>query len=355
MRLVIGTRCRRKGVSIPRFAIRDCRNDDSFAYYGCCVNKLEKPIFASNNSVGWNSFMDRFHQMQVFVCVADEAGFAAAARRLDMSPPAVTRAVAALEDTIGVKLLKRTTRQVKVTEAGFRYLQDAKRILAEVTAAEEAASGIHATPQGRLAVTAPMLFGRMFVMPAIAEYLQRYPDVSVDTVFLDRVVNLLDEGLDVGVRIGELPDSGMRALRVGSVRIVLVASPDYLRQAGLPDSPAALSQHALIVSKAISFTKNWRFSATVGDYDLKVDAKLSVTTNDAAIAAATQGIGIARVLSYQVSTELESGQLKTILVEYEPPPMPVHIVHREERAAPAKVRTFIDLLAIRLRGEKALS
>ncbi|WP_210395133.1 LysR family transcriptional regulator [Motiliproteus sediminis] len=299
--------------------------------------------------------MDRFHQMQVFVCVAEDAGFAAAARRLEMSPPAVTRAVAALEGDIGVKLLKRTTRQVKVTEAGYRYLQDAKRILAEVTAADEAAAGIHAKPQGRLAITAPMLFGRMFVLPAITDYLQQYPDVSVDTVFLDRVVNLLDEGLDVGVRIGELPDSGMRALRVGSVRIVLVASPDYLAQAGLPHTPADLTQHALIVSKSISFTRNWRFSATVGDFDLKVDAKLSVTTNDAAIAAATQGVGIARVLSYQVAAELQTGQLKTLLAEYEPPPLPVHIVHREDRTAPAKVRTFIDLLASRLRSDNTLN
>lgn len=299
--------------------------------------------------------MDRLHQMQVFVCVAEEAGFAAAARRLEMSPPAVTRAVAALEGDIGVKLLKRTTRQVKVTEAGYRYLQDAKRILAEVTAADEAAAGVHAKPQGRLAVTAPMLFGRMFVLPAITDYLQQYPDVSVDTVFLDRVVNLLDEGLDVGVRIGALPDSGMRALRVGSVRIVLVASPAYLAEAGLPDSPAALSQHALIVSKAISFTKNWRFSGTVGDFDLKVDSKLSVTTNDAAIAAAMQGVGVARVLSYQVASELQSGHLQTLLSEYEPPPLPVHIVHREDRAAPAKVRSFIDLLAGRLRDDKALN
>lgn len=299
--------------------------------------------------------MDRLHQMQVFVCVAEEAGFAAAARRLEMSPPAVTRAVAALEGDIGVKLLKRTTRQVKVTDAGYRYMQDAKRILAEVTAADEAAAGIHAKPQGRLAITAPMLFGRMFVLPAITDYLQQYPDVSVDTVFLDRIVNLLDEGLDVGVRIGELPDSGMRALRVGSVRIVLVASPGYLAQAGLPDTPADLVQHALIVSKSISFTKNWRFSATVGDFDLKVDAKLSVTTNDAAIAAATQGVGIARVLSYQVASELQTGQLQTLLSEYEPPPLPVHIVHREDRAAPAKVRTFIDLLAGKLRSENCLN
>ena len=173
--------------------------------------------------------MDRLHLMTVFVAVAEEEGFAAGARRLHLSPPAVTRAVASLETRLGVKLLNRTTRYVRTTEAGQRYLEDARRILAEVDAADEAAAGINAEPRGHLAVTAPVLFGRMFVMPGIVDYLKRYPDTEVSAMFLDRIVNLLEEGLDVGVRIGELPDSSMRALRVGSVRLVLCASPHYLQ------------------------------------------------------------------------------------------------------------------------------
>ena len=185
--------------------------------------------------------MDRLTQMQVFVVVAEEEGFAAAARKLNQSAPAVTRAIAGLEEHLGVKLLDRTTRYVRATEAGQRFLEDARRILAEVEAAEEAAAGINATPRGLLTVTAPVMFGRRYVMPAIVEFLQQHPEVQVDAVFLDRTVNLLEEGIDVGVRIGELPDSSMRALRVGSIRRVLVATPAYLAERGTPSSPQALA------------------------------------------------------------------------------------------------------------------
>ena len=172
--------------------------------------------------------MDRFQLMTVFVAVAEEESFAGGARRLSMSPPAVTRAIAMLETRLGIKLLTRTTRHVRATDAGLRYLDSARRILADAEEADEAAAGIHAAPRGQLAVTAPVLFGSMFVTPAIVGYLERYPDVTLNAVFLDRVVNLLEEGLDVGVRIGELPDSSMRAIPVGHVRRVVCAAPDYL-------------------------------------------------------------------------------------------------------------------------------
>ena len=181
--------------------------------------------------------MDRFQLMNVFVAVAEESGFAAGARRLRMSPPAVTRAVAALEQRLKVKLLNRTTRYVRTTEVGQRYLDDARRILAEADEADEAAAGVNAAPRGHLAVTAPVLFGRMFVMPLIVEYLNRYPDTAVSAVLLDRVVNLLEEGLDVGIRIGELPDSNLQATVVGSVRLVVCASKEYLRRHGVPRRP----------------------------------------------------------------------------------------------------------------------
>jgi DNA-binding transcriptional LysR family regulator len=295
--------------------------------------------------------MDRFHLMKVFVAVAEEQGFAATARRLHLSPPAVTRAVAALEDQLGVKLLNRTTRFVRVTEAGRRYLEDAKRILDDVEAADEAAAGINAEPRGHLAITAPVLFGRMFVMPGIVDYLDAYPDTEVSAMFLDRIVNLLEEGVDVGIRIGELPDSSLRALRVGSVRAILCASPQYLQQYGLPGKPKDLLAHSIIASSAGNNAIDWRFENVA----LRIQPRLTVNTNDAAIEAASRGFGITRLLSYQVAQQLGEGGLKIVLEKFEPPPLPIYIVHREGRFASARIRAFVDMMAKRLRADKALN
>jgi DNA-binding transcriptional LysR family regulator len=293
--------------------------------------------------------------MNVFVSVAEEEGFAAGARRLRMSPPAVTRAIAALEERLAVKLLNRTTRYVRVTEAGQRYLEDARRILSQVDAADEAATGINAEPRGHLAITAPVMFGRMFVMPGIVEYLERYPGTEVSALFLDRIVSLLEEGIDVGVRIGELPDSSMRALRVGSVRHVLCASPGHLQKCGMPQHPQDLLEHPIISSSAGNFTVDWRFKSQRETQRLSIKPRLSVTTNDAAIAATSKGFGVTRLLSYQVAPQLAAGELQIILGEYEPTPLPVHIVHREGRYASIKVRALVDLLAHRLRADDTLN
>jgi len=295
--------------------------------------------------------MDRLHLMTVFVAVAEEQGFAAAARRLGFSAPAVTRAVAALEESLGVKLLNRTTRYVRATEAGLRYLEDARRIIQQVHLADEAATGINSEPRGHLAITAPVMFGRLFVMPGIVDYLQRYPDTQVDAVFLDRVVNLLEEGLDVGIRIGELADSSMRALSVGSVRHIVCASPDYIKRCGLPQTPQDLLQHTLISSSAAHSLTDWRFA----NQSLRIKPRLTVTSNDGAIEAAREGLGITRLLSYQVAASLAAGELKILLENFEPAPLPVSIVHREGRFASSKVRSFIDLMAARLRADKALN
>ena len=267
--------------------------------------------------------MDRFRQMQVFVAVAEEEGFAAAARRLQMSPPAVTRMVASLEETLGVKLLNRTTRYVRVTEAGQRYLEDSRRILTEIEAADDAAAGINAEPRGHLTITAPVMFGRLYVMPVVLEYLRLYPEMEVEMVLLDRVVNLMEEGIDLGVRIGELPDSSMRALKVGSVRQVLVASPDYLSSRGKPAHPKELPQHTVVTPQAGSMHStaagNWRFFDGREEVQVQVKPRLKVTTNDAAIAAAIDGFGITRVLSYQVANRVAQKELEYVLAEYEPP------------------------------------
>jgi DNA-binding transcriptional LysR family regulator len=299
--------------------------------------------------------MDRFHLMSVFVAVAEQQGFAAAARRLQLSPPAVTRAVAALEEQLGVKLLNRTTRYVRATEVGQRYLEDARRILADVDAANETAAGVNSEPRGHLSITAPVLFGRMFVMPGIVEYLNTYPDTEVSAVLLDRIVNMLEEGLDVGIRIGELPDSSLRALRVGSIRVVLCASPGYLERQALPQKPQDLSKYSIIASSAGNQAINWRFESAKGNHVLRLQPRLTVTTNDAAIEAAVQDFGITRLFSYQVAAQVESGELKIILPEYEPAPRPIYIVHREGRYASARIRAFVDLMARRLRSDKALN
>ena len=299
--------------------------------------------------------MDRFHLMNVFVAVAEEEGFAAGARRLRMSPPAVTRAVATLEERLNIKLLNRTTRYVRTTEAGQRYLEDARRVLAQADAADEAAAGVNADPRGHLSVTAPVLFGRIFVMPGIVEYLERYPGTQVSAMFLDRVVNLLEEGMDVGVRIGELPDSSMRALRVGSVRVCVCASPGYLERKGAPQRPEDLVEHSIIDPSAGSRAIDWRFGTANSARSVRVQPRLTANTNDSAIEAAERELGITRLLFYQVAASVTSGKLQTVLDEYEPPKWPIHIVHREGRYASARIRAFVDLMANRLRAEPALS
>lgn len=299
--------------------------------------------------------MDRLHLMSVFVAVAEESGFAGGARRLGMSPPAVTRAIAALEERLGVKLLNRTTRYVRTTDAGQRYLEDARRIIAEADEADEAAAGINATPRGHLTITAPVLFGRMFVMPRVVEFLQLYPAVDVSALFLDRVVNMLEEGVDVAVRIGELPDSAMRAIRVGTVRRVLCASPQYLQQHGIPHTPADLPQHQIVAAVGVTPTVEWKFNLNGDTSAVRIKPRLTVSSNDAAIEAVSHHAGITRLISYQVAPQLASGQLKTVLAEYEPLALPIHVLHREGRHSSAKVRSFIDFIAASLKQDAALN
>jgi len=261
--------------------------------------------------------LDQIQLMSVFVAVAEEQGFAAASRRLKMSPPTVTRAIATLEDRLSVKLFNRTTRYVRVTDAGLRYLDDVKRILDDIKIANEAAQGINATPQGTISVTAPVLFGQQYVLPSVIEYLNTHEKTKVNTVFLDRVVNLLEEGYDVGVRIGSLADSSMRAKKVGSVRLALVASPEYLAKHGIPQHYNELENHTLIESQVGSINPDWKFVDNGKVINQRIKSRLSVTTNQAAINAAVAGFGITRIISYQVAEELTSNKLKFILEPYE--------------------------------------
>lgn len=294
--------------------------------------------------------MDRLNLMTIFVTVAEQEGFAGAARFLNISPPAVTRAIATLEEHLGVKLFNRTTRYVRLTEAGHRYLEDSRHIIAAADEADEAAIGINAEPKGHLVVTAPVLFGRLYVIPGIAEYLQRHNDTEVTALFLDRVVNLLEEGVDVAIRIGELPDSSYKALKVGQVRRVLCASPSYLAKQGTPHSPQELMKHQLITAVAISPTIDWRFEEDGVVITVRVKPRLRVTSNDSAIEAAMLGLGITQLLSYQIAPQLASGELKIILSEFETKPLPINVIHREGRYASAKIRSFVDLITMQLRA-----
>ena len=243
----------------------------------------------------------------------------------------------------------------RATDAGQRYLESARRILAEADEADEAAAGVHAAPRGQLAVTAPVLFGSMHVMPGIVEFLARYPEVSVNAVFLDRVVNLLEEGIDVGVRIGELPDSTLRAIPVGSVRRVICASPDYLARHPELKEPRDLAGQTIISASPISPGLEWRLGKAKQQISVKVHPRLTVTNKAADIKAALIGFGITRLMSYQVAAHLAAGQLVRLFPEYEPPPLPVHIIHLEGRQASAKVRALVDVLVEHLRRNAALA
>ncbi|MBX9661057.1 MAG: LysR family transcriptional regulator [Nitrospiraceae bacterium] len=298
--------------------------------------------------------MSRLHAMRVFVRVAETGGFAEAARQLNMSPPAVTRAVATLEDLIGTRLLTRTTRTVKLTEPGARYFEDCRRILSEIAEAEAAAAGSYSTPTGLLSVTASVLFGNNYVLPILTEFLDTNPLVSGRAVFVDRVVNIVDEGIDVAIRIGHLPDSSHSAIRVGTVRRVVCGAPAYFERHGVPQHPYDLAKHRIIASTGSWSSLDWRFGKDE-KIGVTVTPRLSCSTYEAIIAATVQGWGLARPLSYHIGGALESGALQTVLSEYELEPMPIHVVHPEGRRASAKVRAFVDLAVERLRADRHLN
>lgn len=299
--------------------------------------------------------MDRLQAMTTFVAVVDSGGFASAARKLNLSPPVVTRAVAELEERLGLRLLTRTTRVVRVTDAGARFAEDCRRILADIDEAETVAAGTHAAPRGTLTLTAPVLFGHLFVTPILVRYLQQYPEVDAQCLFLDRVVNVVEEGIDVAVRIGELPDSSLQAVRVGRVRRVLVAAPAYLKAQGIPQRPEDLTRHAIVSASGVTPVSEWRFNDAGKSLLQRVQPRMRTTTNDSAIAAAVAGLGITRLLSYQVAAHVRSGALQVLLEDFESAPLPVHVVHHEGRRATQKVRSFIDLTVDTLRADPALN
>jgi DNA-binding transcriptional LysR family regulator len=288
--------------------------------------------------------MDRFAAMQAFVTVADLKGFAPAARRLGLSASGVTRTVAALEEQLGARLLQRTTRSVTLTDAGTRYLERARRILADVDEAESSTREERTRPTGRLVVSAPFGFGRLHVSPLMSAYLQRYPDVSAELRLSDRMVNLVEEGIDVAVRIGQLADSTLVARAVGDMRRMVVASPDYLARHGEPRQPADLEAHGIVHFGALSATVDWRFIEKGREVRVTCTPRFISNSADAAIWQAEQGLGLTRVLAYQAADALAEGRLMPVLTAFEIPPLPIYLVYPTSRLLSAKVRAFVDLV-----------
>ena len=288
--------------------------------------------------------MDRIETMQAFVTVADHKGFAPAARKLGLSASAVTRMVAALEERVGARLLQRTTRSVMLTDAGERFLERARRILADVEEAEGAVQAERTQPTGRLVVSAPLGFGRRHVTPLMSTYLKRYPDVAGDLRLSDRMVNLVEEGIDIAVRIGHLPDSSLVARAVGDMRRMVVASPDYLATHGEPHHPSEIAAHRTVHFGALSAAPDWRFVEDGREVRVAYAPRFTTNSADAAIYHAEQGGGLTRVLAYQAAEGLAGGRLKAVLVDYEIAPLPIHLVYPTSRLLSAKVRAFVDLV-----------
>lgn len=284
--------------------------------------------------------------MQVFARIVDAGSLTAAAGALGLSVPSVVRSLAALERAIGVRLLNRTTRRSSLTDAGREYYERCRRVLAEVEEADAQMSARRSEPKGRLRLTAPASYGRMRVAPIVAEFLAKYPQVEVELLLLDRVVDLVEEGIDAAVRIGRLPDSTLVARAVGETRRVVCAAPAYLRRAGAPKVPADLAAHRCIVFSGLAAAGEWAFGGTTRPR-WPVRAVLRTNQVDAALDACLGGLGCAQFLHYQVEKALREGKLRRLLSRYEPAPVPIQIVYPHARPS-SSVRAFIDMAAARL-------
>lgn len=290
--------------------------------------------------------MDRLTAMAVYAAVCDANSFAGAARRLGLSPPAVTRTVVALESHLGVRLLQRTTRSLHLTEAGTRYLEHVRRVLTEVDTAEEIARGEQERPRGRLVISAPLIFGRMHVAALVRRYLTTYPDVIAELQLNDRNVNLVEEGVDVAIRMGALDDSSLVARRLGTTRRVVVASPAYLAARGRPTTPADVEAHDTISFGPTHASGDWLFvdpQESSRELRIAITPRLATNSGDAAIDYAREGGGLVRALHYQVAPHIAAGELEIVLPDFERAPSPIHALYPSARLLPARVRAFVEL------------
>jgi DNA-binding transcriptional LysR family regulator len=291
--------------------------------------------------------MDRLGAMSVFVSVVSAGSFSGASRELRMPLPTVSRRVAELEAHLDAKLLIRGTRKLALTDAGEAYLAACRRVLDAVAEAERGAAGEYNTPQGDLVMTAPVTFGRMHVVPVAAEFLAYHPRVDLHLVLSDRPMNLIDDHLDIALRIGELPDSSLVAARIGKVRSVVCASPAYLQRCGTPKTPEALANHECVNFAALGAADSWRFPDRG---EIRIHSRLVVSTAEAALEAAMRGVGLTRLLSYQAASAAEAGKLVVVLRKFEPAAIPVSLIYVRERRVSGKLRAFLDFAAPRLRA-----
>lgn len=293
--------------------------------------------------------MDRFHEIEVFIAVNDAGSFSKASQRLRMSPPAVTRAISALEDRLGARLFQRTTRRLAITDVGSRFLESARRVLDDLGAAEREALGATATARGHLTVTASVTLGRSLLAPVACQFLSEYPEVTLSVLLLDRITNLIEEGIDAAVRIGPLADSTMVARKLGSVRRLLVASPDYLARRGTPSVPSDLTRHAMIAFTGLMPNREWRFLDGRSGKSVSFMPRFEINDAVSAITAAEAGDGITVALSYMVAEKIRQGSLVQVLDDVTPPPVPVHLVFPQTRLLAPKLRAFVDFAAPRLK------
>ena len=293
--------------------------------------------------------------MTMLVEAVEQGSLSAAGRRLRVPLPTLSRKISELEAHLGTTLLLRSTRRLRLTEAGAEYLSACRRILAQVGEAERAAAGEYDAPRGALIMTAPVLFGRLHVLPIVTAFLARYPEIDIRLVLSDRNVHLIDDQVDLAVRIGALPDSSLIATRVGTVRSIVCASPACLTAQGVPDRPQDLAGKACVTHDFTEAAAEWTFPVPPSNAGLSVPirSRLSVTTAAAAIEAATAGIGFTRLLSYQAAGAVGRGELRIVLAGFEPEPMPVSLVHQGRAALPLKIRSFLDFAAPRLRASLA--
>ncbi|MGY2733792.1 LysR family transcriptional regulator [Sphingomonas sp. UYP23] len=301
--------------------------------------------------------MDRLEAMTILLRAVEVGSLSGASRELGLPLATVSRKVSELETLLGARLLVRSSKGLTPTPAGLSYIAAAKGILEQLTEAEHIAAGEYSVPRGDLAVTAPVMFGRLHVLPVVTEFLRAYPEVCVGLMLTDQVAHLLDDHIDVALRIGDLPDSGLTASRLGSVRRVVCASPGYLAEYGVPAEPGDLPTHAAISSVSIPSPEIWRFASKGGEIAAPLSSRLGVNSIDAAIDAAIDGMGLIRVLSYQVGEHVRAGALNIVLQDFEPPPPPVHLVYNGHARLPLKLRAFIDFASPRLRvrvGQAAL-
>jgi DNA-binding transcriptional LysR family regulator len=293
--------------------------------------------------------MDRLDGMAILLKVVEGGSLSAAARQLDVPLATVSRRIAEIEAHLKTRMLNRSSRHLSLTEAGRLYVEACKRILEQVEEAERAAMGVHKDPKGRLTVTAPIVFGGVQLIPIVSDFLAEYPDIDLKLLLADRVLDLLESDVDVALRIGELGDSSLIASRVGAVRRVTCASPSYLAAHGRPQKPEDLGDHVCVTFDNLASPESWRFSSPKGDVLVPIRSRLTVTTAQAAIAGAVAGLGLTRLLSYQIAEERRAGRLELVLEDYELPPWPVNLVYAGQRLLPRKLRAFLDFVAQRLK------